>query len=149
MMYREGLLDDDVTLVALLGLALLIIGGFIFSYSLYGSLNGNILIVIGLAVDAGAASLHYLRRGRHAIQYQILRVLYEMHAYDGGEGAYPTVVLQKVGASTKTFEKYVDDLVRKGFVQWTPERKLVILSRGIDLLGDRNLADFLAEGDQV
>lgn len=144
-MYREGLMDDDVALLALMGIALLIIGGFGFSYSLFGSVTGNVLIVAGIASDAGAAAVNFLRRGRHAIQFEIMRFLNDRHAWQGGPGEFPTVVQSHVNAPTKRFEKYVKDLVRKGFVQWTPEKRLVLLSRGIDLVGDPKIAAFLQE----
>jgi len=144
-LYREGLLDDDVMVMALVGLSLLLLGVFPFAYSFFGTWNGFSFAVAGIFTEAGATAVHFLRRDRRMIQYKILRFLFKRRALPGGSGEFPSVVQQHVGVPTKRFEKYVGDLVRKGCLQWTPEGKLVLMSRGINLVGNEDLAVFFEE----
>ena len=41
-------------MLALLGIALLQIGGFTYAYSFFGVLNGNVLVAAGAVIDVGA-----------------------------------------------------------------------------------------------
>ena len=144
-MERVRIIDDDVMAVLLIGLALLTLGGFPFVFSFYGSLNGTALVVVGVFAEAGATAVHFRRRDKRKLQHEIMRFLQDRSALPGAEGEYPSVVQSHVGVPTKRFEGYVGDLINKGFLQWTGNRKLVLSAKGIDFLGNPLVAKFFED----
>jgi len=81
---------------------------------------------------------------------EILTFLKEKHAFNwSGDGQNPTVVMQYVNVPYDRFKKYVDYLVRQGFVEWTSENKLALLSKSTKLLGYPELADLTRGEDET
>jgi len=145
-MARGELIDVDVLLIALAGFPLIILTAL--PLTIASPLSGEeklYVLLAGIFLEAGASAIHFGRRDKRTIQFEILKFLAKSHAFPGGNGVPPTRIQQHVGASTKNFTRYLGDLVKKGFVAWT-EEMLVLSPKGIAIIKDQDVADFFEDG---
>jgi len=137
-MPRGDLAENDVLMLGMLGIILVVFALMPLSLTNFVDIQGRTYVLVGgIAVILWAGALEYKRRTRHMTQYEMLRYLYE-----NGPTKKSTLQLH-AKIKTEDFERYVSQLIDRGFLRIDVDGRISITDDSIRILKDEVFARFL------